>query len=40
MFFAYLFASAYCIGSIWATLAIIKGCVKGDDEFLKNHNTN
>ncbi len=36
MFFAYLFAFGYCILSIWATHAIIKGCERADEEFLNS----
>jgi hypothetical protein len=37
MFFAYFFAFSYCVGSVWATYAIIQGCIKGDEEFLKGN---
>ncbi|MFB5195432.1 hypothetical protein ACE198_11015 [Neobacillus sp. KR4-4] len=35
MFFAYLFSFGYIIGSVWATYAIIKGCIEADDEFIE-----
>ncbi|WP_413301159.1 hypothetical protein AA0X95_20645 [Bacillus sp. 1P10SD] len=39
MFFVYLFAVAYVIGSVWATYAIMKGSIEADNEFLNAHNT-
>lgn len=33
MFVAYLAAIAYVIGSIWATFAIVKGCIEADNNF-------
>lgn len=39
MFVAYLFTFAYIIGSVWATYAILKGCLDADNDFMKGHNT-
>ncbi|MGM0899703.1 MAG: hypothetical protein ACQEXB_01085 [Bacillota bacterium] len=40
MFVAYLFAIAYTLGSVWASQAIVKGCERADDEFLKSDQAN